>query len=168
MGDASDSDNDSGTDAHLRVNYSKINKNYKIGDNLNELRKNGSLARMIQGAPAYDSKDPVMWRRNMLSYASSYFDLNDIFEGTEKRPKRAPNEINRHYLTRDSFWFERINAAHKMVSSSVIRAAASDKSTTSRIYVDLVESISGDDPKRLWDELKLLNDEHGKAETSVR
>jgi hypothetical protein len=23
-----------------------------------------------------------MWRRNMLSYASSYFDLNDIFEGT--------------------------------------------------------------------------------------
>jgi hypothetical protein len=54
-----------------------------------------------------------------------------------------------------------------MVSSSVIRAAASDKSTTSRIYVDLVESISGDDPKRLWDELKLLNDEHGKAEKTL-
>ena len=35
MGDASDSDNDSGTDAHTRVNYSKVNKNYKIGDNLN-------------------------------------------------------------------------------------------------------------------------------------
>ena len=54
-----------------------------------------------------------------------------------------------------------------MVSSSVIRAAASDKSTTSRIYVDSVESISGDDPKRLWDELKLLNDEHGKAEKTL-
>jgi hypothetical protein len=83
MGDASDSDSDSGTDANTRVNYSKVNKNYKIGDNLDELRKNGSLARMIQGAPAYDSKDPVMWRRNMLSYASSYFDLNDILKNVQ-------------------------------------------------------------------------------------
>ena len=39
MGDASDSDNDSGTDAHLRVKFSKVNKNYKLGDSLNELRK---------------------------------------------------------------------------------------------------------------------------------
>ena len=54
-----------------------------------------------------------------------------------------------------------------MISNSVIRAATADKNTTSRVYVDLVQSISEAEAKRLYDDLRTLNDEHGKAEKTL-
>ena len=160
-------DSDSGTEADKRVRFSQANKNYELGDDFNELRKNGSLARMIQGAPIYDPKDTHLWRCGMISYASSYSDLHHILDGTEKAPKRAPNEPKKLFQVRDSYWLERNKAVHKMISNSVIRAATADKETTSRVYVDLVQSISEAEAKRLYDDLRTLNDEHGKAEKTL-
>ena len=93
-----------GTEADKRVRFSQANKNYELGDDFNELRKNGSLARMIQGAPIYDPKDTHLWRCGMISYASSYSDLHHILDGTEKAPKRAPNEPKKLFQVRDSYW----------------------------------------------------------------
>ena len=163
----SGSDVDSGSDSISRVHFSRANKNYMKGDNFGGLRETGNLAKTFLSAPIYNAKDPTMWRVNFLSYSKSYFEINHILEGIEKFPQRAPGESKRTYKARCSYWTQRSKVAHQMISSAVIRAAASDQSTTSRVYVQLVESIAEDQAKLLWDELRLLNDEHGKAEKTL-